>query len=66
MQVTADGHYGLTVNQGNAGALDGGAGSVTVIDLKAKPPHVVNFLGVAPLPEGSPSTRRAKSLLRSR
>jgi len=52
VQVTADGHYGLTVNQGNAGAPDGGAGSVTVIDLKASPPRVVDVLGTASLPEG--------------
>ena len=41
VQITADGRFGLTVNQGNAGVPDGGAGSVTVIDLKATPPHVV-------------------------
>jgi DNA-binding beta-propeller fold protein YncE len=52
VQVTADGRFGLTANQGNGGAPDGGAGSVTVIDLKATPPHVVDHLGVAPLPEG--------------
>lgn len=52
VQVTADGRFALTANQGNGGAADGGAGSVTVIDLKADPPHVVDYLGVAPLPEG--------------
>jgi DNA-binding beta-propeller fold protein YncE len=52
IQITADGHYGLTVNQGNGGVADGGAGSVTVIDLKAMPPHVVDSLGVGPSPEG--------------
>ena len=31
---------------------DGGAGSVTVIDLKANPPHVVDYLGVDHFPEG--------------
>ena len=52
VQITADGRFGLTVNQGNAGVPDGGAGSVTVIDLKATPPHVVDYLGVDPFPEG--------------
>ncbi len=52
VQITADGRFGLTVNQGNAGVPDGGAGSVTVIDLKANPPHVVDYLGIGPSPEG--------------
>jgi DNA-binding beta-propeller fold protein YncE len=52
VQITADGRFGLTVNQGNAGVPDGGAGSVTVIDLKATPPHVVDYLGIDPFPEG--------------
>ena len=46
VQITADGRFGLTVNPGNAGVPDGGAGSVTVTDLKATPPHVVDYLGV--------------------
>jgi len=52
VQITADGRFGLTVNPGNAGVPDGGAGSVTVIDLKATPPHVVDYLGVDHFPEG--------------
>ena len=52
VQVTADGRFALTANQGNGGAPDGGAGSVTVIDLKATPPHVVDYVGIDPLPEG--------------
>jgi 6-phosphogluconolactonase (cycloisomerase 2 family) len=52
VQVTADGHYALTANQGNGGQPDGGAGSVTVIDLKADPPHVVDYIGTGPQPEG--------------
>ena len=52
VQITADGRFGLTANQGNAGVPDGGAGSVTVIDLKATPPHVVDYLGVDHFPEG--------------
>ena len=52
VQVTADGRFALTANQGNGGAADGGAGSVTVIDLKATPPHVVDYVGIDPLPEG--------------
>ena len=52
VQITADGRFGLTANAGNAGVPDGGAGSMTVIDLKAAPPHVVNYLGVDHFPEG--------------
>jgi DNA-binding beta-propeller fold protein YncE len=52
VQITADGRFGLTANQGNGGAADGGAGSVSVIDLKASPPHLVNYIGVGPTPEG--------------
>ena len=52
VQITADGRFGLTANQGNAGMPDGGAGSVSVIDLKANPPHLVDYVGVGPTPEG--------------
>jgi DNA-binding beta-propeller fold protein YncE len=52
VQVTADGHFALTANQGNGGAPDGGAGSVSVIDLTANPPHPVDYIGVGPTPEG--------------
>jgi DNA-binding beta-propeller fold protein YncE len=52
VQVTADGRFGLTANSGNAGVPDGGAGSVTVIDLKATPPHVVDYVGTDHFPEG--------------
>ncbi|MBV9113603.1 MAG: YncE family protein [Hyphomicrobiales bacterium] len=52
VQVTADGRFALTANQGNGGVADGGAGSVTVIDLKATPPHVVDYVGINPVPEG--------------
>ena len=65
VQITANGRFGLTANQGNAGVPDGGAGSVTVIDLKATPPHVVDYLGVGPVPEGleiSPSGDLAVAL----
>lgn len=52
VQITADGRFALTVNQGNGGAADGGAGSVSVIDLKANPPHLVDYVTVGPYPEG--------------
>jgi len=52
VQIAADGRFAMTVNQGNGGAPDGGAGSVSVIDLKADPPHLVDHIGVAPQPEG--------------
>jgi DNA-binding beta-propeller fold protein YncE len=52
VQITADGHFALTANQGNGGLPDGGAGSVSIIDLTATPPHVIDYVGVDPLPEG--------------
>ncbi len=52
VQITADGHFALTANQGNGGVPDGGAGSVSVIDLTANPPHLVDYVGVGPTPEG--------------
>ena len=52
VQITADGRFGLTANQGNGGTPDGGAGSVSVIDLKANPPRLVDYVGVGPTPEG--------------
>jgi DNA-binding beta-propeller fold protein YncE len=52
VQITADGRFGLTANQGNGGTPDGSAGSVSVIDLKANPPRLVDYVGVGPTPEG--------------
>ncbi len=52
VQITADGRFALTANQGNGGVPDGGAGSVSVMDLSANPPHVVDYVGVGPTPEG--------------
>jgi DNA-binding beta-propeller fold protein YncE len=52
VQITADGHFALTANQGNGGAPDGGVGSLSAIDLTATPPHLVDYVGVDPLPEG--------------
>jgi DNA-binding beta-propeller fold protein YncE len=52
VQITADGHFGLTANQGNNGIADGGVGSVSVIDLKAEPPRLVDYVTVDSLPEG--------------
>ncbi|MBV8428113.1 MAG: YncE family protein [Hyphomicrobiales bacterium] len=59
VQVMADGRFALAANQGNGGAADGGAGSVTVIDLKATPPHVVDYVGIDPIPEGLDVSPRA-------
>ncbi len=52
VQITADGHFGLTANQGNHGVGDGGVGSVSVIDLTANPPRLVDYVTVDPFPEG--------------
>jgi len=52
VQITSDGRFGLTANQGNGGVTDGGVGSVSVIDLKANPPRLVDYVAVGPTPEG--------------
>jgi DNA-binding beta-propeller fold protein YncE len=52
VQITADGRFGLSANDGNSCVPDGGAGSVSVIDLKSTPPRVVDYLGIDHFPEG--------------
>ena len=52
VQITFDGHFALTANQGNNGVGDGGVGSISVIDLTANPPRLVDYVAVDPLPEG--------------
>jgi DNA-binding beta-propeller fold protein YncE len=52
VQITFDGRFALTANQGNSGVADGGVGSVSVVDLKADPPRLVDYVTVNPLPEG--------------
>ena len=46
VQITFDGHFALTANQGNNGVGDGGVGSISVIDLTANPPRLVDYVAV--------------------
>jgi len=50
--VTPDGKLALTADTGNGGSSDGNADTVSVIDLEANPPRVIEHLTVGDSPEG--------------
>jgi len=50
--VTPDGKLALTADNGNGGGSDGNADAVSVIDLEADPPRVVDHVTVGDSPEG--------------
>ena len=50
--VTPDGKLALTVDNGNGGGSDGNAKIVSVIDLEANPPRVIDHVTVGDSPEG--------------
>jgi len=50
--VAPDGKLALTVDNGNGGGSDGNAKTVSVIDLEADPPRVVDHVTVGDSPEG--------------
>jgi DNA-binding beta-propeller fold protein YncE len=50
--VSADGKLALTADNGNAGGSDGNADTVSVIDLEANPPRVIDHVTVGDSPEG--------------
>jgi DNA-binding beta-propeller fold protein YncE len=50
--VTPDGKLALTADTGNGGSSDGNADTVSVIDLEANPPRVVDHITVGDSPEG--------------
>jgi DNA-binding beta-propeller fold protein YncE len=52
VDVTPSGDLALVANSGVTGGNDGNADSVSVIDLLAEPPHVVDVVGVGDGPEG--------------
>lgn len=52
VQITSDGKLGLAGNSGAAGASDGQADTLAVIDLEANPPRVVDQVVVGDGPEG--------------
>jgi len=64
--VTPNGKLAITANNGNAGAADGQVDTVSVIDLEAKPPRVINHVVVGDGPEGlaiSPTGKIAVAIL---
>jgi DNA-binding beta-propeller fold protein YncE len=52
IDVTADGKLALTADNGNAGGADGHVDTVSVIDLEANPPRVIDRVVVGDAPEG--------------
>jgi len=50
--VSPDGKLALTADTGNGGSSDGNADTVSVIDLEANPPRVIDHVTVGDSPEG--------------
>jgi len=50
--VTPDGKIALTADVGNAAASDGSVDTISVVDLEAKPPRIIDRLVVGDGPEG--------------
>ena len=64
--VTPDGKLALTADTGNGGSSDGSVDTVSVIDLEANPPQVIDHVTVGDSPKVLRSARRAISPSRSR
>lgn len=52
VDVTPDGKLALTADNGNNGASDGSVDTVSVVDLQAKPPRIIDRVVVGDGPEG--------------
>lgn len=66
VDVTPDGKLALTADNGNSGAADGHVDTVSVIDLEANPPRVIDKVVVGDAPEGlaiSPTGKLAVAVL---
>jgi DNA-binding beta-propeller fold protein YncE len=66
VDVTPDGSIALTADNGNSGAADGHVDTVSVIDLQATPPRVIDKVVVGDAPEGlaiSPTGKLAVAVL---
>jgi len=50
--VSPDGRLALTADNGNAGASDGSVDTVSVVDLEAQPPRIIDRVVVGDGPEG--------------
>ena len=66
VKISPDGGLALTADNGNAGQSDGHVDTVSVIDLQASPPRVIDRIAVGDAPEGlaiSPTGRVAVAVL---
>jgi DNA-binding beta-propeller fold protein YncE len=66
VDVTPDGTLAITADNGNSGAADGHVDTVSVIDLQANPPRVIDKVVVGDAPEGfaiSPTGKLAVAVL---
>jgi len=66
LDITPDGKLALTADNGAAGGSDGHVDTVSVIDLEANPPRVIDKVVVGDAPEGlaiSPTGRLAAAVL---
>jgi DNA-binding beta-propeller fold protein YncE len=66
LDITPDGKLALTADNGNAGSADGHVDTVSVIDIEANPPRVIDKVVVGDAPEGlaiSPTGRLAVAIL---
>jgi DNA-binding beta-propeller fold protein YncE len=66
LDITPDGKLALTADNGAAGSSDGNVDTVSVIDLEARPPRVIDKVVVGDGPEGfaiSPTGRLAVAVL---
>jgi DNA-binding beta-propeller fold protein YncE len=66
VEVTPNGLIALTADNGNSGSADGNIDTVSVIDLQAQPPRVIDRVVVGDAPEGlaiSPTGKIAVALL---
>ena len=66
IDITPDGKLGISADNGNAGGSDGHVDTVSVIDLEAIPPRVIDRVVVGDAPEGfaiSPTGEIAVAIL---
>jgi DNA-binding beta-propeller fold protein YncE len=66
LDITPDGRLALTADNGNNGGSDGNVDTVSIIDLEANPPRVIDKVVVGDAPEGlaiSPTGRLAVAVL---
>lgn len=66
LDIAPDGRLALTADNGNAGGSDGSVDTVSVIDIEANPPRVIDKVVVGDAPEGlaiSPTGKLAVAVL---